>query len=439
MLVNFSSHLSPNFIDRLLAKIDGEVATVWISQLMTLDHPPDAMDLRRAFISLVGESPRLNLCWDEIDCNWRRLNRSDEQISDHFVFEDVARGYRELADSIAQFRIDLKHHLPLRVGLWRLKDGEPGRWLLSIQVHHAIADARGLMFLTERFWEHVNRTADPSGALLSLGATDFDFYRAVFKHLPYCLLTAAPRYRTLAKRAASLKNKASPTLGVPVIRSIRFPLPPSFVDQAQLRAELFFSAVVGAVIEGNLIHEPNKYPLRFRIPVDIRAALGLEPGIGNACSAITLELKAEDLKEKAVQAPAELGEWMNGQLKSLYARGAHWSTLLECLLASTFVSSKSLKAHARPDLLEAPRSNSLVVTYVGQMGRCHARAPFRVNTLCTQTPTWGVNGLTYEGYLYLNFTAFSGIWNSEELDSFSNSSLSWIKRTYGIQGEVIGL
>jgi len=144
--------LRANYVDRLLADADGAVATIWITGLLTTDAPPTIDTLRRAFASLVAETPRLSVRWDSPARRWLPNSRSDRDLFDA-VRERPPATLAEATAALIAEPIDLAREIPVRVTTVPLTDGTSPRTLLAIQLHHSLGDGRSLLFLSRRFWE----------------------------------------------------------------------------------------------------------------------------------------------------------------------------------------------------------------------------------------------------------------------------------------------
>ncbi|MEO8704415.1 MAG: hypothetical protein ABI867_30460 [Kofleriaceae bacterium] len=377
-----------SYVDRMLAQIDGVVAPIWITQLVVSDAPPAVAALRDGLTKLVAETPRLQLCWDAAHDAWRGAGPRAVTVA-----EFACAPEREHINRLLAARIDLAIELPLRVTLAPLVEGGT---LIAIQLHHAIGDARSLMFLNRRLWQLMNgRGGEP------LDAAHFSDRRAlaaIARRFPAIPAIARARHRVLARRGTALRRSGN-EIGAPMLRTLRVPLgdtPP---------AEQFFTALLAGIARHGV--QDREAPLRFRIPVDLRRELQLGRTVENPCSAVPIEVTAEATGAVVVDA-----------LARALAAGVHWATLLECVTIGRLASVAQLRKHTRPELLAARRGSTLVTTYVGTIDRYLVDVPFPIRSFRTHTPTWGANAYTHAGSLVINMGAFEGLWRPDELDAF---------------------
>ncbi|MEO7733919.1 MAG: hypothetical protein ABIY55_23345, partial [Kofleriaceae bacterium] len=277
-----------------------------------------------------------------------------------------------------------------------------GGTLLAIQLHHAIGDARSLMFLNRRLWQLM--TGAGGEPLDAASFSDRGALRAIARRLPALPAVIRGRHRVLARRGTALRRSGS-ELGAPMLRTLRVPL-----RDATQASTLFFSALL-AGIEHHGVQDPGA-PVRFRVPVDLRRELRLGRTVENPCSAIPIELPFRALADRAA------GATVVAALTRALAAGVHWATLLECVAIGRLASVAQLRKHTRPELLARHRGSTLVTTYVGSIDRYLVGAPFPIRSFRTHTPTWGANGFAHAGDLVINMGAFDGLWRPDELDAF---------------------
>lgn len=431
--------LSANFIDRLLARLNGEVSAIWISQINTFDEGLDRDLLWDSFKQLIQECPKLNVSWNLSQDCWESCDWSLEQLEAAFTYRDQPTVEAPLIQKLIQMPIDLAREIPFRVGLYALNSSSSEKWLFSIQLHHAIGDARSLIYLTQRYWERVTGALSKQGALIQPGMTNLGAVQQAMQRVSSLRYLLRPQYRTFAKRGQALQRMpGSPArqaeVGLPLLASLRFSLPVR-AFQSEKPSELFYAAVLGGI--SGLSQSPRGR-IRFRIPIDLRNLLKRKyRTLENACSALSVEFEEDELNQLVMEAPKSLGQKVESKLKDQLSKNIHWATLLECWGASKAVSRSSLRTGARADLNSDIRSNTLVVTYVGRMDRYARNMPFQLKTVRTHTSTWGVNGLAYRGHLYVNFTGFEGIGSQASLRQFAEASLQWMRTHHAIEGEVL--
>jgi hypothetical protein len=421
-----------NFVDRLLARVDGALAPIWITELITTDAPPRASDLREALARLVAETERLCLAWDPSRSDWAPRPRSED---------DLSRAVRELPPEpsapaltarLLAAPVDLTRELPLRITLAPIVDAPHGRALLAIQLHHAVGDARSLMHLNRRFWQLLSGRARPDERLGPAQMSDARALAAAARRAFGLPALLDPRRRVLARRGQPLRRR-SDAIGAPMLLSLRAPLSRRVTPEA--RSRLFFGALLAGMIE---LEQGARWdaPLRLRVPIDLRRDLGIGPTLENACSAVPVELPGALVRELA-RDPEALSGLVPDELSRLLRAGVPWATLLECLVVSRVATTAALREHVRPDLVALRRANTMVTTYVGTVDRYFEDTPFPIRTLRTQTPTWGANGFSFQDALVINVTAFEGLWSREDLAAFVASMGAWLTRHYGLAPEVI--
>lgn len=403
-----------SYVDRMLAQVDGVVAPIWITELVVTDAPPAVDALRVALVRLVAECERLRLRWDDDRVGWVPVAARAIPIR----VRAPAPSDPAIAALLAE-PIDLHVDAPLRVTLVPLTD-RGGATLLAVQLHHAIGDARSLMFLNRRLWELM---AGGAGEPLARAAwTDARGLRAAARRWRALPQLALPRHRVLARRGTALRRSGD-EVGAPMLRSLRVPL-----DDGAGAGELFFAALLAAIAHHGVVDPRGR--VRFRIPVDLRRELAAGRTVENPCSAIPIELPFADLA--ATRDHRALARRVLGDLAGALRRGVHWATLVECVSIARVASVAQLRAHTRPELVSARRGSTLVTTYVGTVDRYFARCPFPVRSLRTHTPTWGANAFTFDGHLVINAGAFEGLWRPDELDGFVDA----MRRSLGA-GEVL--
>ncbi len=403
-----------NFVERLLARVDGEAATIWITAVFVLTRPIDEAALARSVIALVRETPRLNLAWRDPPGDWAPSHRSDEEARAALAVLTAPSTLRALSECAIRARIDLARDLPLRVTSSPLVDG---RHAVIVQVHHAIGDARSVMHLTRRLWQHASNSAHHDERLGDPVMTDARVLALLARNAPSLASLTRARHRVLARRGHALRRRDGAP-GAPLMASLRVRLDERW--SASTTSGLFFGALLAAMVE----HDrgvPRDAPVRLRVPVDLRRELGIGVTLENACSAVPIEVRAEDLS-RALDAPSELARLVPDALRDAIAMGVHRSTALECLIASKLASAEALKRHVRPDLIASPRASTMVTTYVGSIDRYVATCPVPVEAVYTQTPTWGANGHRLGDSLVINVTCFEGLWTRDDLDAFVDAA-----------------
>ncbi len=420
-----------NYVDRLLADADGAVATIWITSLFTTDAPPSVDTLRRAFASLVAETPRLNVRWDSPARRWRPQTPTERDLRDA-VRERPPATLAEATAALLAESIDLAREIPVRVTSVPLTDGASPRTLLALQLHHSLGDGRSLSFLTRRFCEWCAGRPLDASRLGDPAMSDRRALLAAALRPAGVAALARPERRVLASRGQSLRHTGA-TIGAPMLRSLRVPLSPSATPRE--RSSLYFAAVLAGIAA---TRDPSRaaWPVRLRLPVDLRRELGIGVTLENACSALAVEI-ADDALTAALDDPARLGSIVPDAVESMLRAGVHWGTLVECLVVSRVATRAMLRDHLRPDLVAERRANTMVVTYVGTVDRYFTAAPFPIHTVQTHTPTWGATGFSFRDALVINCAGFAGLWSAAELDAFVEAARAWITRHHGPGAEVV--
>lgn len=420
-----------NYVDRLLARVDGELSPIWISELITTDAAPRVAALRAGVGQLVAETERLRFAWDPTQNDWIPRSRGADDVS-RAVRELPPAPQRELHARLLCEPVDLGRDLPLRITVAPLVDDVHGGALVAVQLHHAIGDARSLLHLNRRLWQILAGRPQPESRLGPARISDGRALAAAARHAAALPAILDARCRVLARRGQAL-GRRSDTIGAPMLATLRVPLDGRFSPEE--RSGLFFAALLA----GMCAHDRDAVwsaPLRLRVPIDLRRELGVGPTLENGCSAVPVEI-ASDVVRAALHEPAKLARLVPDELARLLRAGVQWATLVECLIASRVASTAMLRTHVRPDLLAPIRASTLVTTYVGSGDRYFVDAPFPIRTICTHTPTWGANGYSYRGDLIINASAFEGLWSRDDLEAFVAAMSDWLALHHGLRCEVI--
>lgn len=386
-------------VETLLARLSGEVAPLWVTFGAVVDGAVDVPRLRAALGALVAGTPRLQLVWEEPAGRWRRVRREAACVRDALRIDLTPAPHAEVQAAIISSPVELGEELPLRVH-YRALEGAAGPFLLAFQLHHAVGDARALGRAVTRLWGLYARPGSleaPWGGAVE-ATPDAWLVGHLARTAPRWLGALGPSSLLLAPRGASLPRDGD-TLGPPLLQSARRPLEGS----GRRLGAPFTAAVLGAIAQ-----EAQGEVLRLRTPVDLAAALGLEGSLANTCMAIPLEVpRAAALQAR--QEPGALLALARAALGGAIARGVPQVAMLECLLTARLISRARLRRNARPGLLAARRTNTLVVTYVGVLDDIFVDVPARIVDAWGHTPTWGVNAFALGGALYVNATGFAGL------------------------------
>lgn len=414
------------YVDRLLAEADGAVATIWITGVLTTDAPPSLETLRRALAAMVGETPRLRVRWDSAGRRWVPCAR---ELRDAVRERPPATLAAHTAALLAE-GVDLARELPVRVTVAPLVDA-PGS-MLAVQLHHALGDGRSLLFLVRRFWEWCAGTPRASSRLGDPGMSDRRALATAALRPTGLLAVRRSSQRVLAARGQSLRRSGD-AIGAPRVLSLRVLLAPG-TPPAE-RSSLFFAAMLAGIASQR---DPARaaWPVRLRMPVDLRRELGLGVTLENACSALAVEVDDAALTA-SLDDPARLRAIVPDAVAAMLRAGVHWGTLVECLLVSRVATRAMLRDHLRPDLVADRRANTMVVTYVGTVDRYFESAPFPIRTLQTHTPTWGATGFSFRDALMINVAGFEGLWRDADHEAFVEAARAWVLRHHGPGAEVV--
>lgn len=418
--------LTTGYVDRLLARADGALATIWITGLFVTRDTVDRGALLRGLELLIGEEPRLRMRFDEPKKAWRPR----ETTAPARLLDAGKTSLEEHARALLAASIDLTQDVPFRVSVGELDDG---RNLVGVQLHHSVGDGRASLALTNRFFSLAGG-GKGRGPLEAPGMTDA---RALLNALRYPGAMAAlhdPKHRVLAHRGQALRKAESPQVGAPTLDSLRARLPATFDPRAV--SGVFFGALLALCTE--LGAAERRAPIRFRIPIDLRPRLGIGDSLENACSALPVELDADrvaTLVAKGKRGADELSGLVPSALAELRARRAEWATLVECMAVSRLATRSMLRDHLRPDLLGDLRANTLVTTYLGNIAPYVQNAPFATESVQSHTPTWGATGFRIGNEMTLNLACFEGIWDRALRERASEAVQRWLMDAYDVATE----
>lgn len=420
-----------NFVDTLLARLDGEVAPIWICVLLQLGARPEPEALRAGLRALVRETPRLRVAWRERERAWQPVARGDAEADAALIVDEAPVAESDAIARAIAAPIDLARDLPLQLRLARVDAAAP--WSLSVALHHAIGDAKALGHLLERLWRLVPGTGEhaPSPAdrpLATAGLTDAAVLRAALRRPAAALGLAVPKSRLLSARAAALRRSGD-VVGAPILATVRFDLS---AGTSETPAAICFAGVLAAAAP----RAGGDGAIRLRVPVDLRRELGLGRPLGNGCSAVPLEFTQAELRALRGR-PRALARLARERLAGLVAAGVPWTTALECLAVAALAPRAALRRGARPGLLAARRTNTLVVTYLGSVDRHFAGAPLDIRGARSHTATWGVTAFCLKGHLIVSAAAFAGLWSPDELRGFVADLAAWTSAGFGVPAEVL--
>lgn len=401
-----------HFVDTLLARLDGEVACIWVTIAVRLEAPPDVEHLRALVIDLLRTTPRLRRVWREPEGCWREIDLEETELAARLEVAAVPRPLRAVTDGVIARRIDLSRELGFVVGVHPLREGGT---LLSFQLHHALGDARSLGLLLRRMFRGASPSPPPTSARPRM--SEREVLRAALAHPRASAGILHPRNLMLAPgRSVSLPRDGD-VVGPPRVASASFELP----GGAREHAGRFYAAV--ALTAARWTHASSGR-VRLRVPVDLSPWFSFEDPPANTCITVPLELDVARLRSG--RSGAEVLAYVRGELSALVERGAIWPALLEALAIARVASRARLRAGAVPGLLAERRTNTLVATYVGSLDDYFAAAPFAIAGAIGHTPTWGANAFTLGGRLVVNASGFEGLWSDATLARFRDDLAAWL-------------
>lgn len=399
-----------HFVDTLLARLDGEVACIWITIAVRVEAPPEVDELRASVLALLRSTPRLRRTWHEPQ-GWRDRILGDAELETCLEVATEPCSRRTVVERVIARRIDLSRQLGFVVGVHPLREGGT---LITFQLHHALGDARSLGLVLRRMFEGTTAD-DPPPARPRM--SEREVLRAALAHPRASASIVRARSRMLAPgRAVSLPRDGD-AIGDPRVASASFEL----AGGPREHAGWFYAAL--ALTAARWSRAPTGL-VRLRVPVDLSPWFSFEDPPANTCITVPLELPVARLR--ACRAGAEVVALVRGELQRLRERGAIWPALLEAIAVARVASPARLRAGARPGLLAPRRTNTLVATYVGALDDYFAAAPFVIADAVGHTPTWGASAFTLGKRLVVNVTGFAGLWSEATLARFRDELSAWL-------------
>lgn len=404
-----------HFVDTLLARLDGEVACIWVTIAVRVEAPLDVEGLRARVLALVRTTPRLRRTWDEPPGCWREQSLGDMEPAACFEVSTEPRSRRAIVEQVIARRIDLSRELGFVVGVHPLHEGGT---LITFQLHHALGDARSLGLVLRRMFEGPTAVrAAPDPPPIRPRMSEREVLRAALAHPRASAGIVRAQSRMLAPgRAVSLPREGD-AIGEPRVASASFEL----AGGPREHAGWFYAALA---ITAARWSRASTGLVRLRIPVDLSPWFTFEDPPANTCITVPLELDVARLR--ACRTGAEGLAHVRGELSRLRERGAIWPALLEAMAVARVASRARLRAGAVPGLLAKRRTNTLVATYVGALDDYFAAAPFTIADAIGHTPTWGANAFTLGGRLVVCATGFGGLWSEATLARFRDELAAWL-------------
>jgi hypothetical protein len=400
-----------HFVDTLLARLDGEIACIWVTIAVRVEALPDVDRLRALVVALVRATPRLHRVWHEPQGCWRERSLGAAELAACFETSTVPRSRRAVVGEVVARRIDLSRELGFVVGVHPLLEGGT---LLTFQLHHALGDARSLGLLLRRMFEGTAPVqTTPARPRMSERAV----LRAALAHPRASAGIVRARNRMLAPGRAVALPRDADAIGPPRVASASFEL----AGDPRAHAGWFYA---GLALTAARWCEATTGLVRLRVPVDLSPWFTFDDPPANTCITVPLELDVARLR--ACRAGAEALDHVRSQLGRLVERGAMWPALLEALAIARVASRARLRAGAVAGLLAERRTNTLVATYVGALDGYFAAAPFTIADAIGHTPTWGANAFTLGGRLVVSVTGFAGLWSDATLARFRDELGEWL-------------
>lgn len=399
-----------HFVDTLLARLDGEVACIWVTIAVQVERMPEVEPLRERVVALLRGTPRLCCAWSEPQGRWCPTRRSYAELAATLELGVEPRSRRAIVEQVIARRIDLGRELGFVVGVHPLCEGGA---LVTFQLHHALGDARSLGLVLRRMFG--DREPEPPAAALP-PMSEANVLRAALAHPRASAAIVRARTRMLATRAVALPRDGD-EIGAPRLASASFEL----AGGPRAHAGWFYAGL--AVVAARWTRAAGGL-VRLRVPVDLSDRFHFGPPPANTCITVPLELEVARLR--ACRAGAEALGYVRGALAEQLRRGAIWPALLEAVAIARIASPAQLRAGARPGLLAVRRTNTLVATYVGALDDYFVDAPFAITGAIGHTPTWGANAFTLGGRLFVSVCAFAGLWSPATLERFRDALGEWL-------------
>ena len=400
-----------HFVDTLLARLDGEIACIWVTIAVRVEAPPDVEHLRGLVVTLLRTTPRLRRVWHEPRGAWRERSLDEAELAASLQVSTVPRSRRAVIEEAIARRIDLSRDIGFAVGVHPLDEGGT---LLTFQLHHALGDARSLGLVLRRMFDG-STPAPPRPDRPRM--SEREVLRAALAHPRASAGILHARNRMLALGRAVALPRDADAIGDPRVASASFEL----AGGPREHAGWFYAGL--ALVAARWARSPAGL-VRLRVPVDLSPGFAFDDPPANTCITVPLELPVARLL--ACRTGTEVLDHVRNELSSLRERGAIWPALLEAIAIARVASPSRLRAGARPGLLADRRTNTLVATYVGALDDYFAAAPFTIADAIGHTPTWGANAFTLGGRLVVNATCFQGLWSEATLARFRDELGEWL-------------
>lgn len=431
-----------NSIDRLMARLSGNVSPLWLTIVLELSNTPPLKVVQAAVRNLIKETKCLNVVWIQDQHSWGYYEWSNKDM-EKVVRTKIYEKKIDITEEIINTTVDITKEPPIRV--WLAPSAIPSEsspHILALQVHHAFCDGRALFTITRQFGQHLESIVTGKEINIQpLEKTEFINSKMFFYILQQWKKWGAlfsPAYYQFSRRAIALKKSGS-QIENSILRTIRLPLTPKLAEKSYDCSALIFETILAAIHAHGFDNLTKGKFIRLRIPVDLRPSLKIPKNfIGNLCSAVPVEIPLLALDELSKNGNLILGKRIIEQIKNLVGKGAHLTTLLECLLIPYFTSTRSLREDVRKEFLASTRTSTLVISTGGKVDRY--LKPFEIfglRNLQLHSGTWGIIGCIYKNAFFITTSCFKNIWTCADVDNFSANMLDYCEKKYGIEGEII--
>ncbi len=411
--------MQAHFVDRLLAKLEGAVSPIWITMVLLTPKAPSLEHMRQGIYTVFRHTPKLHHAWNNdqgwVHTQWTHAQQdkicttdSQRQSLDHLI-QAVIRQPADLAHAPA-FRL---HRAPVTVQGKEL-------WAIAGSLHHALGDARALGRLLARLWKAMSGEPLVEDASPLVLMRDRDVLKLALA-VPSATAGLLDPSRRLLSRRALAAPKQQHHVGDPLQHSIAFH---QLAHNSTQQQALTFLAAALATTARNLSQQQGF--IRLRMPVDLSRSMGWQGPLANTCMAIPLEFDIRQVRDTHLQASA-LRDLVLQTLTKALQQKRPITNMLECLISSWVAPTALLHKNASQGLLNEPRTNTLVTTYVGRLDDYLQHVPFEVVGMCSHTSTWGAHAWTVKDRMVLNTTAFQGLWSPETVQTFTQQMANWIQ------------
>jgi NRPS condensation-like uncharacterized protein len=425
-----------------MAQLNGNVSPLWLTIILELSNAPPLKAVQAAVRNLIRETKCLNVVWIQDQCRWGCYEWSNKDMG-KVVRTKIYEKKSDITEEILNTPVDITKEPPIRI--WLASSAVPSESsspILALQVHHAFCDGRALFTITRQFGQHLESIVTGKEINIPpLEKTRFinsEMLSYILQHWKKWGALFSSAHYQFARRAIALKKSGS-QIESSLIRTIRLPLTPKLAEKSHDCSALIFESILAAIYAHGFDPLTKGKLIRLRVPVDLRPSLKIPQNIiGNLCSAVPVEIPLLALGEFSNKGNLMLGKGIIEQIKNLVSKGAHLTTLLECLLIPYFTSTRSLRENVRKEFLASTRTSTLVISTGGKVDRyLKPLEIFGLRNLQLHSGTWGIIGCIYQNAFFITTSCFKNIWTRADIDNFSANMLDFCEKKYGIQGAII--